>query len=173
MTIVDNVVRDAMVHLLRQVPWGDDRDKLERKASNFEREASEERRWDNYSTGAHLSWQGTLHRYAAEARFPREGDRTVGMMQAWVTDRLINEINLVSDDDGPQDESTLVRLGRLSNALYRFLKPEIIQLVIDQLHIDGRLEDDPDYLKGRHNNPDDYLENNAIQHWPLSAGMPF
>jgi hypothetical protein len=58
MTIVDNVVREAMVYLLRQVPWGDSRDTLEGKASCFEREASEERRWDNYSSGAHLSWQG-------------------------------------------------------------------------------------------------------------------
>jgi hypothetical protein len=173
MTIVDNVVRDAMVYLLRQVPWGDDRDTLEGKASYFEREASEERRWDNYSSGAHLSWHGTLYRYAAEARFPREGDRSVARMQDWITDHLVNEVSLISDDNGPQDEATLIPLEKLSNAVWRFLKPDLIPAVIDQLHLDGKLEDDPDYLKDRHQNPEGYLDTPAIQPGTPSPVMPF
>jgi len=41
------ILLDAMVHLIRQVPWGESREALELKAQAFDREGSFESGWDD------------------------------------------------------------------------------------------------------------------------------
>lgn len=81
----ERLVLETFVNLVRQVPWGPGRAALEAKATSLSREASIERGWDNYSTAAHLDWQATLYKLAAEVRFPRAGDAEVGRMH----DRIV------------------------------------------------------------------------------------
>lgn len=84
----DLVVLDTLVHLVRQVPWGPTRDQLERIATARKAEAKTPAwagAWDHFNK---LAWEAELHTLAAEARFPREGDKAVLRM----TDDIIDQI---------------------------------------------------------------------------------
>lgn len=88
MNIVDDILLEAMVKLVRKVPWGPDRDVLSEQSKKLRQEASLERGWDNYSTAADLDWQAGLYTLAAEARFPRQGDRAVSNLKTSLLKRL-------------------------------------------------------------------------------------
>jgi hypothetical protein len=121
------ILLNAMVHLIRQVPWGENRDALEVKARALDAEGSFESGWDNYSTAARLWWKAELYNVAAQCRFPREGDAAPRAMIHALDQRLHGELAGHHDDDDV-GESTRMRRNGLSGAL-----PEIT---------DGKLRDE-------------------------------
>jgi hypothetical protein len=110
------ILLDAMVHLIRQVPWGENRDALEEKARALNAEGSFESGWDNYSTAARLWWNAELYIVAAQCRFPREGDTAPRAMIHALDQRLYGELAGHHDDDDV-GESTRMRRNGLSGAL--------------------------------------------------------
>jgi hypothetical protein len=110
------ILLNAMVHLIRQVPWGESRDVLETKARAIDAEGSFESGWDNYSTAAGLWWKAELYRVAAQCRFPREGDTAPRAMIHALDLQLYHELS-GRHDDHDIGESTRVRRSGLSEAL--------------------------------------------------------
>nr|WP_250808442.1 hypothetical protein [Neorhizobium tomejilense] len=164
MDSVDKVLLAAMVNLVRQVPWGPNRDQLEVQAKAFAREASFESGWDNYSTAAWLNWRSRLFNLAAQARYPRTGDTLVASMNEQLFDRLVHEISLWEDDEDVGEWTRQV--GRsLSSAISSVLPDDALDAVIDELAQNGYLQSDPERLKVFHRHPDMPTE----QHMSLSA----
>lgn len=144
MSRIDEIAVEAAVKLLRNVPWGPGRDALLAKAALLDREASLERGWDNYSTAAALNWNADLHRFAAEARFPREGDRMVANMRMQVLYRLSEIVRSVPFDSDAGELS--VRIDQAIHAAIPKLSDAELCVVADELAAEGML-DDPGYWK--------------------------
>jgi hypothetical protein len=110
-TPTDRIVFGTLVNLLRQVPWGASRDQLEQQASSLLRDGEAQGNksyaielpglgqleafnaaWEEkracLGRAAELFWRSELFSLAAQARFPREGDRIV----ANFTERLVEDI---------------------------------------------------------------------------------
>jgi len=144
MSRIDEIAIEAAVNLLRNIPWGPGRDELLAKAAKLNSEASFERGWDNYSTAARLNWNADLHQFAAEARFPREGDVMVGRMRERVLGRLSELVRGVHLD---HDVSELTRTVDLAvDAAIPSLDDEDRVALIDELAAEAFL-DDPDFWK--------------------------
>ncbi|WP_425624936.1 hypothetical protein [Agrobacterium radiobacter] len=87
--IVEHVILASLVHLVRQVPKGTDRDHLETQAELLRREAALERRMFRNRAGAdRLEWKADLVELAAQVRFPIDGDRTSYVMRDRVKGQL-------------------------------------------------------------------------------------
>lgn len=149
MELVNKVILDSMVRLVRQVPWGPSRDKLLSRATELEDEGRFERGWDNYTTAAGLWWEAGLYRLAAEARFPHEGDNQVAAMRDSLLYRLIDEVSMKEDDDDV-GEATRKDRWALSTALSPSLNDDTIDVLVDELSVAGLIEDSPEYLKALH-----------------------
>ncbi|MCV9964768.1 hypothetical protein OIU34_23025 [Pararhizobium sp. BT-229] len=149
MELVNKVILDSMVRLVRQVPWGPSRDKLLSMSDKFEAEGRLEHGWDNYSTAAGLWWEAGLYKLAAEARFPREGDNQVAAMRDALLHRLVREVSMHEDDD---DVGEVTRKNRwsLSMALAPSVGEDTIEVLVDELAEAGLLDDSPEYLKSLH-----------------------
>jgi hypothetical protein len=151
MELVNKVILDSMVRLVRTVAWGPGRDKLLSMSQQYSSEGSLEHGWDNYSTAARLWWTARVYKLAAEARFPHEGDMSVAAMRDSLIDRLVQDISLVEDDD---DVGEVTRHNRaaLSMALSPSLKDGIVEELIDELSSAG-LIDCPEHVKSLHVTP--------------------
>lgn len=164
MDAIDQVVMEASVRLVRKVTWGLCRAELEAEASRLSAEGSYESGWDNYTTAARLHWRSWLHRFAAQARYPRPGDDAVDIMASNLTDRLLHEISLHEDDDDVGAATSNDR-DALSLALLPSLEPDVIDAVIDAFEARGMLECWPEQLKERHRStvetPDHVFEKNV------------
>ncbi|MCZ7860914.1 hypothetical protein O9X98_05810 [Agrobacterium salinitolerans] len=149
MELVNKVVLDSMVRLVRQVPWGPSRDKLLARSNELSAEGSFERGWDNYTTAARLGWEAGLYRLAGEARFPHEGDNQVAAMRDSLLYRLVDEVSMKEDDD---DVGEVTRIDRweLSMALAPSIDENTIEVLVDELAAAGLLDDSPDFLKSLH-----------------------
>jgi len=83
-------VMDELVRLARRVPWGPSREKLESRAEDIRAEARyESGMCDNHSTARWLHEEADLYCYAAQVRFPREGDTLVDEMARSVERTMI------------------------------------------------------------------------------------
>lgn len=93
----NRVVFDALVHLVRKVPWGASRERLEQEAARLAAEAAAL----SESTGrvrdpalrdmiGRLRWSSELFLLASRTRFPREGDTVVGRFTEVVVEDLRN-----------------------------------------------------------------------------------
>jgi len=124
------ILLDAMVHLIRQVPWGESREALELKAQAFDREGSFESGWDNYSTAASLWWKSDLYQVAAQCRFPRENDKAARAMINALDERLHHEVSGYQDDSDVGERTRVTRY-ELSSALPEIpdgaLKAELLE----------------------------------------------
>jgi hypothetical protein len=78
-------VMTKLVSLIRQVPWGPSRAELEARSSALRNRAIYERGMcDNHFTANKLHEEADLYLFAAQARFPREGDTMVAAFVAKV-----------------------------------------------------------------------------------------
>jgi hypothetical protein len=103
----DKVVFETLVQLVRKVTWGPTRDQLERQAHDMrEQAAALKAKWhESFALGGYaageremqaglerqmseLDWKSDLFILAAQARFPREGDRVVGNF----TENLVEDL---------------------------------------------------------------------------------
>lgn len=133
----DKVILDAMVNLVRQVPWGPTRDELLSKALQFGREGSIEHGWDNYSTAAWLWMDERLYQLAAEARFPREGDGHVMAVADDLDYRLYHEL-MGFHDDSDVGETTRIDRYTYSSALKtEELSSETRRLLLEYFRTNG------------------------------------
>jgi hypothetical protein len=146
MSSVENVLLAALVKLVRQVPWGPSRSDLETRSEELRQESAFEHGWDNYTTAADLGWKAGLHRLAAEARFPRDGDRLVRSLREDLFERLVFEVSCWNDDSDV-GEVTRKTQSALSMAICAGLTDDVLDSVIDELALGGHLQDDPDHLK--------------------------
>jgi hypothetical protein len=96
--IVDHVILASLVHLVRQVPKGADRDHMETQAELLRREAIAERRW-NRASADRLEWRADLVELAAQVRHPIDGDRSAHVMR----DRVKSQLQVMCG--GYQDNS--------------------------------------------------------------------
>lgn len=150
---LNKLILDALVKLVRQVPWGPGREELQQEARRLSSEGSFEHGWDNYSTAARLWWESSLYKLAAEARFPREGDEQVSIMVDRLKHRLVELLKRERDDDDVA-ETTRVNRNGLTDALLPSLEgigQEGVASLIDALAAEGHIED-PEGLKDRHIN---------------------
>lgn len=101
--ILETVIQDALVNLVRRVQWGLSREELERQASRFNDEASFERGMaDNHSTANNLIWKADLCDFAAQVRFPREGDLAPVRMRRRIKVALRDMCDGIEDEWTPQ-----------------------------------------------------------------------
>jgi hypothetical protein len=149
MELVNKVILDSMVRLVREVPWGPSRDSLMDISKKLSSEGSFEHGWDNYTTAAKLWWDSGIYQLAAEARFPREGDTQVAAMRDSLIRRLVHEISLEADDYDV-GETTLKDRTALSRALSPSITDDIIDTLIDELAEADLLDVHPDRLKSWH-----------------------
>lgn len=116
---INATIRDILVHLVRQVPWGPSRAELESEASSLRQKAMWERGMcDNLSTADWLHWEADLYQLAAEGRFPRDSDQQVTMMAAQVAYALEVEFRQETDMD---DACDVTRNARVFAAVQKVL----------------------------------------------------
>lgn len=140
-SLLDAVIRDTLVSLVRRVKWGPTREQLEKEASSLEEQARWERGMcDNHSTANWLYWNADLYRLAAEVRFPREGDTNVSHMLCRVAAAL--KLRYMPRDD---DDDLMLEKDEVSVALdavvegYSVLRQRYVQMAVVQ-----KLDDEAD-----------------------------
>ncbi|MGO7821159.1 hypothetical protein ACC684_28325 [Rhizobium ruizarguesonis] len=156
--ILETVIQDALVNLVRRVQWGLSREELERQASQFNDEASFERGMaDNHETANNLIWKSDLCDFAAQVRFPREGDLAPARMRRRIKLALRDMCDGIEDEWTPQLSAiigsinqTLVNRGLTFDDIERFVFAE------RQLEEDRELERQREFWQALE--PDDRKE---------------
>lgn len=145
--LIENLLRDVMVHLVRQVEWGPKRDALEAKVSELRSKAMWERGMcDNHDTANLLHWKADLYQLAAEVRFERAEDHFVEDMKrrvrAHVVSRFTPRTEPAYDDfDFTQDRSSPI--AEAVNVViegYPALKQRYVKWAVEQKLHDAAVE---------------------------------
>jgi len=141
--LIETLVRDIMVHLVRQVEWGPNRDALEAKASDLRSKAMWERGMcDNQHTANLLHWRADLYQLAAEVRFERPNDRIIADMKrqacAYIEARYAPRPEPAYDDvEFMLEKSPMAEVVRTVIEGYPALKQRYVKWAVEQkLHDD-------------------------------------
>ncbi|WP_315922286.1 hypothetical protein [Mesorhizobium sp. SP-1A] len=115
---IDEITKNAMVKLLlrERIPLSLSRIEIMEMAKELSNEGSIESSWDNYSTGARLQFRASVYQLAAEARYPREGDRMVEIMRSQLEQTILDEI-IYDTSHGDEAESVRVPREMLTSAI--------------------------------------------------------
>jgi len=115
---IDEITKNAMVKLLlrERIPLSLTRIEIMEMAKELSNEGSIESSWDNYSTGARLQFRASVYKLAAEARYPREGDRMVEIMRSQLEQTILDEI-IYETSHGDEAESVRIPREMLTNAI--------------------------------------------------------
>lgn len=115
---IDEITKNAMVKLLlrERIPLNLTRIEIMELANELSNEGRLESSWDNYSTGARLQFRASVYKLAAEARYPREGDRMVEIMRSQLEQTILDEI-IYETSHGDEAESVRVPREILTSAI--------------------------------------------------------
>ncbi|TCB60154.1 hypothetical protein E0J20_09175 [Rhizobium leguminosarum bv. viciae] len=148
--ILETVIQEALVNLVRRVQWGLSREELERQASQFNDEASFERGMaDNHETANNLIWKSDLCDFAAQVRFPREGDLAPARMRRRIKLALRDMCDGIEDEWTPQLSAIIGSINQtLTNRGMTFDDIEPFVFAERQLEEDRELERQAEFWKG-------------------------
>lgn len=111
MSEVQKQITNAMVALVRRVPWGPSRLMLEQTAGSLRQKAIWERGMcDNHDTAEILHADAEIYMLAAEVRFPRPGDGRVREFHDLILKDLLARCGTPCDEDEYDVESSPSRV---------------------------------------------------------------